>query len=109
MTSRAGHAAVLTILGDRLPPIRNEISRGEFPADLDERVVTLARDFERGLEQCGELTDKRRARLSNVSTELQAGRAALNDGKVVDAGWAFTRAVGCINEVQVDVTHGRIL
>jgi hypothetical protein len=108
MTTRAAHAAVLTILGDRLPALQNEIGRRKYPADLDERVA-LAHDFERALEQCGELTDKRRTRLSDVARELQAGRAALAAGKAVDALAAFTRAIDCIIAVQVDVTHGRVL
>jgi hypothetical protein len=109
MATRAAHAAVLTTLGDRLPPIQNEISRREYPPDLDERLTVLARDFEQALDHCGELTDKRRERLSSVGSELQAGRAALTAGKAVDAWAAFTRAAGCVNDVAVDVTHGPII
>src|SRR5258707_15063885 len=53
MTTRAACAAVLITVGDRLPELHNEIGRRKYPADLDERVITLARDFERVLEQHG--------------------------------------------------------
>jgi hypothetical protein len=109
MTTRAAYAAVLITVGDRLPELHNEIGRRKYPADLDERVITLARDFERVLEQHGELTDKRRARLSDVAGELQTARAALAAGKAIDAQAAFDRATGCINAVVVDVTHGPVL
>ncbi len=109
MTRGNAFAAVLTTLGDRLPTIQNEIGRREYRPDLDGRVMLLARDLEVALEQCGELTPKRRQQLANVEGELQVGRKALAANKSVDAWAAFVRASGCINDVAVDVTYGLVL
>jgi hypothetical protein len=109
MTTREAHAAVLTTLADRLTPIQNEISRREYPPDLDSRVTLLARNLEAALGKCGASTAERGQKLTNVPGELQAGRAALAANKPTDAWAAFVRAAGCINDVAVDVTHGPIL
>jgi hypothetical protein len=98
------YVTVLTTLLDRIFPIREEIERRQYPADLDERILTIRHDLERALERCAELTDERRSRLSNVSTEHHAGRVALAEGKANDAQAAFQRAYGWINGVAVEIT-----
>jgi hypothetical protein len=109
MTTREALAAVLTTLGDRFPPIQNEIGRREYPPDLDNRITLLAHDLEAALAKCGELTPDRRKRLADVAGELQTGRAALASNRSGDAWAAFARAAGCIDTVAVDVMHGPVL
>jgi hypothetical protein len=106
MTSPEAHAAVLTVTGNRYPLIWNEIGRGEYPDDLDSRLTMLANDLARELEKCGELTDKRKARLAEVPEKLRLARVLLaekNDFRVI---FAFQTAAHCVNGVCLDVTRG---
>lgn len=106
MPDRQAVAAVLTVTGDRLPPLQSDISARRFEADLDARLSGLSTDLASALEAVGQLTAERRAKLEGVAAEARTGRDAVNAGKLVDAWAAYTRAAGRINDVCLDCTHG---